>query len=217
MAAAVPTVEIADNGHAPGVWRPDGEMHPVGPLVMHRMGAKLVEKSQMRAFRNEVIIHRTKHGTIGVGIVNLPGAVRICRRVTQWLALWNVDESFEKSGNRARLKLPSGSAVKGKSRDLIGAGGEDAGNKALSKLLYAENGKGVSMRAGSYRSCFVCRKVKVLRIGVAHGSLLGHGPAFQISFAYWRIVRSEENQPTRAVLRIVRPYQASSSTHKLST
>ena len=192
-------------------------MDTIGPFMMDLMGAELVEKPQVRAFRDEIIIHRAKHRAVGVRILDFPGRGGICRRVTQWLASRNVYRPFEQAWHDALTELSGGIAVQGESHDLVGAGRKDAGNKAFVNFLNAENGKRVSMLAGSQCFCFVGRKVIVLLIGVAHGSLLCHGPAFHISFAYWRIVRSEENQPTRAVLRIVRPYQASSSTHKLST
>ena len=217
MAAAIPVVEIANHRHPARIRRPDGKMHAVRPFMPDRMGAHLVKQAQMRAFGDEIVIHRAKNRPIGIGIVDFPGADGVGRGVAQWLTRLDGETSLEQACHRAGLELAHRAAIKGQCLDIVGAGNECAGEKSPLEFLDAENGKRVSMRSGSDRFCFFCRKAGHLCSGVWHGSLLGHGPAFQISFAYWRMVRSEENHPTRAVLRIVRPYQASSSTHKLST
>jgi hypothetical protein len=192
-------------------------MHAVRALVADGVGSHLVEQAQMRAFSDEIVIHRAQYGPVGIGVVNFPGAGRIGRRIAQGLAGGDGKTPFEQAADFAGLEPADRLSIECQRLNFAGTGDEGAGEKSAKGFLDAENRKRVSMRSGSDCFCFFRRKVRYLVIGVWHGSLFGHGPAFQISFAYWRMVRSEENHPTRAVLRIVRRYQASSSTHKLST
>ncbi len=70
MAAAVPGVEVADDGHTAGVRRPDGEAHAFDLADSHRVRAEEGVGPQVRAFAEEmqvVVVDQRAEG-IGVGI-----------------------------------------------------------------------------------------------------------------------------------------------------
>ena len=106
--------------------------------------------------------------------------------------------------------------------------------KPSADLLQAEHGEGIAMRAGDDRldvagggltsraSAPRPRGFFIADVLPAIGMLLcapcNHScGTFQISLAYCRIVRSDENQPMRAMLRIALAYQSGLSRQSAST
>ena len=73
-AAPVPLVEVADDGDAPGVRRPDGEMRSFDALMRQQMRAEPFIELLMRAFDEQIIVHRAEHRREGVRIGEGPVA-----------------------------------------------------------------------------------------------------------------------------------------------
>ena len=85
MAAAVPIVEIADDGDALRIRRPDGEVKALGAVMLERMRAHLVEQPQMRALADVIVVHRPEHRAEAVGIGDRPFAAAIAGAVAHRL------------------------------------------------------------------------------------------------------------------------------------
>ena len=86
------------------------------------------------------------------------------------------------------------------------SGMKHAGDEAPSSLMHAEDRKRIGSACRStIAAIVVCRDVPGSATGHRYACLLIR--TLQISAAYCRIVRSDENQPIRAVLRIVLAYQ----------
>jgi hypothetical protein len=108
MAAPIPVVEIADHRNPACIGRPDSKMHAVRALVADGVGSHLVEQAQMRAFSDEIVIHRAQHGPVGIGVVNFPGAGRIGCRIAQRLARCDGETPFEQATDCAGRSRPTG-------------------------------------------------------------------------------------------------------------
>ena len=68
VAATVPEIEIADDANPPRVGCPDGKAHPVVPLVMGKVGAKLLPALKMIAFSQQMQVYLAESAAKGVRI-----------------------------------------------------------------------------------------------------------------------------------------------------
>ena len=59
-AAAVPSIEIADDGGARGVRRPEREQHALGAFVLGKLRSKAAVELAMGAFTQEIVVERTE-------------------------------------------------------------------------------------------------------------------------------------------------------------
>ena len=201
------------------------------------MRAELVEEPQMRAFGDVVVVHRPEHGTEGIGIGQPPVAAGVAQVIAERLAFADVDLAFEEAGIVAARQRADFFAVEGKGRCRIGMRHEAAGDETVCRFLYAEHRERIAMHAGhdgldvagcclegssfsrgGARLLHLPTTLPGLRSSLGASFMQSHHVAtFQISFAYWRMVRSEENQPIRATLRIARAYQSGLLRQTLST
>ena len=74
MATAIPPVEIADDGDALSIRRPDREMGAPGALMRHHMRAEHIPEASMGAFAKQIFIHLADNRAEAVGVVKLPAA-----------------------------------------------------------------------------------------------------------------------------------------------
>jgi hypothetical protein len=72
MAAAIPPVEVADDGDALRIRRPDREMRAMDALMRHHMRAEHGPEVPMRAFAHQVFVHLADDRAEAVGVVELP-------------------------------------------------------------------------------------------------------------------------------------------------
>ena len=66
MAPAVPAVEIAHHGDAPGIGRPDGETHASDALDVHGLGTEAAAQFQVAAFGQQVDIELAEQQDVDV-------------------------------------------------------------------------------------------------------------------------------------------------------
>ena len=204
--AAVPVVEVADDGDPPGVRRPDGEVHAADAFVLDDVGAHLVEEAAMRALGDVVVVHRTEDRAEGVGVRHPPVAAGIGGMEPERLALAELEPSFEQPVFVTAHQFAGLVAGEGEGGDGLGMRDEAAGDQpAVRALLHAEHGERVAMRACNERRDLAGRKSVARRFLLSLGAR-GFHPALQMSLAYSRIDLSEENHPTWAVFRIVLAY-----------
>ncbi len=151
IAPPVPFVEIADDGDAPGVRRPDGEMEAVDAFERHRMGAHLVEEAKVRALADIVVVHRAEDRAEAVGVRHHPLAALIAGAVADRLELAQgnlAGEDARRMDLRQRADLPAGKRFGGY---LRGAGQEAAGDVPVAVGMGAEDGEGVPVP--SFQDC----------------------------------------------------------------
>jgi hypothetical protein len=72
MAAAIPMIEVADHGHAARIRRPYREQRAFNAFMCHRMRTEPIIETLVRALDQEVVIHRTQHRPVGVGVMEYP-------------------------------------------------------------------------------------------------------------------------------------------------
>jgi hypothetical protein len=229
MPAAVPFVEVAHHRDAARIGRPYREMDARCAFMVDKMGAELVEQPQMRAFGDVVVVHRTEHGPEGIGVGHPPFAAGVARQKFQRCARGCRNRAFEETGIVAAGQFAQRRPVKRVGRNGLGVRYEAARDERPFRSLNTENRECVAMCAGDDRLdvAFGCPDEGLLRRGrrarllhsrsaLLHVAVLlfrqpscnsDHTGMFQISFAYWRMVRSDENHPMRATLWIAFSYQ----------
>lgn len=117
--------------------------------MVHDMGAELVEQPQMRAFGNEIIIHRAKHGTKGIGVFGHPVIGAAARAVAERLAAGDLGFAFEDACIVTPRKAACRLAVQGKGLKGFCARYKSPGNKALTCLMNTKDCKRIGMPAFS--------------------------------------------------------------------
>jgi len=147
--------------------------------------------------------------------------------VMQWNADKGVSRFLENSGYTGAapftgkepgwietIQLTDDGAVKRHGGDGFCAENEATGDEPIIRTMHAENGEWIGMRACENCSNLVCRNIP--QGNAVSGSFRLFHPALQISLAYCRIVRSDENQPIRAVLQIAFLFHADGSVQSWS-
>ena len=76
MTAAVPCVEVANHGHAAGVWRPYREPHAADAVDYHTLRAEHRPQLKMTALREEMHVERAEQRAEGVRILGFFRAAR---------------------------------------------------------------------------------------------------------------------------------------------
>ena len=77
-APAIPPIEVADDGNAGRVRRPEGEQHAVDALVADELGAKPSVELAMRALPHQIVVERTQRRAERVGVHIGMGPMRGC-------------------------------------------------------------------------------------------------------------------------------------------
>ncbi len=179
MAAAIPVIEVTHYGNPPGIGRPYGKVNARHAFVRNQMRAKLVVESPMSAFRDQKIIHGAQHGPESVRVGHPPLRARALSIVFD--RPWSAKNlAFEQA---ALVRASHGSepapfeVIRFRA---LGAGYPDPRECAPGACMGAEQGKRVRMTS--------------LQQGIERARRGLHKRP-QISFAYSRMVRSEENQP----------------------
>lgn len=136
VAAAVPIVEITDDGDALRVWRPDGEMDALGAVMLDEVGAHLVEQAQVRALAGEIIIHRSEHRTEAVGIGDGPFGIAAPGAVTHRLELGEGNRAGEDAVGMELFQFANDAAVERHGGHLLRARDEAPGDESVAGLVH---------------------------------------------------------------------------------
>ena len=148
-AAAVPAVEIADDGAARRVRRPEREQHAVDAFVLGQLGAESPVELTMRAFAQEVVVDGTERRTEGIGIDVRRGSVSSfhLNSITR-LLLGRGDQRLEKV-----VLAPGqfGDHLAGVARQRPHAhrvGRKDPDHPTIGEPMRAQHGKGIAAPGG---------------------------------------------------------------------
>ena len=151
MPATVPFVEVADDGDAFGIRRPDREMDAACPFVLDQMGAQLVEEPEMRALGDIVIVHRAQHRAERVGIGDPPLAAGIGGAVFDRLPVLQAQFAFEETRLSPRPQRAARRSFQREGFDRASMRDEAAGDETFSGGMDAEDSERIAMRAGHDR------------------------------------------------------------------
>ena len=178
-------------------------------FVQDRVRAKVIVQARVRPLTDQPVVHGAQYRAVGVRVIDDPVAAGV--RCAQQIAGSARQLSFEKTRRVEAREPRQGLAVAGRRFELVGARDEGAEQPFPVFLVHAEHGKGIGMSAADDGRD---------RARLCRGPLRHHqafGTTFQISLAYSRIVRSEENQPTRDVLRTAARHHEAESRQRSST
>lgn len=171
------------------------------------MRAHLVEEAKVRALADIVVVHRPEHGAEAVGIDDGPLAAVVAGAVADGLLFAERHRTLEEAGLVAPLERAEFLAAERFGNHRFRTRHEAPGDIGLARGMHSKDGEGVAVGTGKY-----CRDFRRWQHAWRGGGWILAGrnrhPALQISPAYCRIVRSDENQPIRAVLRTAFEYQA---------
>ena len=96
VAAPVPFIEVAHDGDALGLRRPNGEQNAIHAFVGDRMRAQAFIKPLMRPFDKQVIIERTENRAESIGIKKFPlPAFFLGAQAVGEAVLYTGDQGFE--------------------------------------------------------------------------------------------------------------------------
>ena len=204
-AASVPSIEIADDGGARGVRRPEGEQHALDAFVLGKLRPEAAVQLAMGAFAQEIVVERTESRSKRIRV---QCRVRSGRRLDldpiDGTLLEGRDQRFEEVVLAAR-QFREELSVEGYRPHADGVRRKDANNPAVGGLVRSKHGERIA-RARRLN----CGDVGVTRPPSLHVfssrssvQVSGLNGAFQISDAYSAMVRSDENHPTLAVLRML--------------
>ncbi len=202
MPAAVPVVEVAHDRDAARVGRPDGEVDAGDALELDVVGTQLVEQPQMRALADVVVVERAEDGSEAVGVEDVPLAAGVRRVEADGLAPIDVHPSLEEAFVVPPRQFTQHLAVAGIGRDGLGVRDEGADHPDSVRLLQAQDGERVGILARDDLVDLVGMGLPLLQRCAFHCAT----GTCQMSWAYCRIVRSDENQPIWAVLRMAIEY-----------
>jgi hypothetical protein len=149
VAATVPGVEIADDGDARGVWRPDGEMHPGNALVNDRVRTEAVVEIDLRSFAQQPVVDGAQHRAICVGVVDDPGVDLVAR--AQQVGNADLKASLEEAGVVAPVERGHRNAVAVEQFDLAGAGHEGADHGSAGRVVRSQHRERIAVAAGDDR------------------------------------------------------------------
>ena len=147
-APPVPIVEIADDGNAPGVGRPDREVQRPRALMLEHMRAEPLIKLLVRAFDEQIIVERTEQRAEGVRIMKIPGAACISR--VQHIGKSRgrpVDQAFEKAVRMDALQRGDLLALGRPRMKRVGAGNKSPDHETRRGFVQPKNLKGSPQRA----------------------------------------------------------------------
>ncbi len=209
MAASIPHVEIADDRHAHGVGRPDREMHAGNTFMNHRVRTDVVIKARVRALSDQPVVQRAEHGTVGIRVVDRPRGVLVRGPQQVGAPAWQLP--FEKTRRIAASEVRQKFTFAGCRRDFVGARDERPEETLAVFFMDAEHGERVAIPTLDNGCNHARRRRRRFRPHVPPGI------TFQISLAYSRIARSDENHPTRDVLRTAALHHAAGLRQYAST
>eukprot|EP00456_Euglypha_rotunda_P063479 TRINITY_DN5369_c0_g1_i2.p1 TRINITY_DN5369_c0_g1~~TRINITY_DN5369_c0_g1_i2.p1 ORF type:complete len:190 (+),score=19.50 TRINITY_DN5369_c0_g1_i2:90-659(+) len=179
------------------------------------MRAQLVEQPAMRPFGKIMIVHRPQHRAKAIGIDQvIATAIAIGRDIAQRLALADRDLAMEQPVGMHPFQRTDRLARQRLRLDSNGFGQQDASGKpALLRRMHAKRGEGIVILPLHQQIDLLARQ----HLSFHSGHADGHVGIFQMSVAYSRIVRSDENHPMRATLWIAFFAQTLWSSHSAST
>ena len=178
-------------------------MHAIRAFVRNQMRAQFVEQPQVGALADQEIVQRPQHGPEAVGIGQPPRMAAAMAMIAQRLRL-AAQRAFEQPARvdtHQRAQRLAGKAVR---FGGFGTRQYGAGEHPVRAIMNPKQRKGIGVGA-----------VKQCSDGLPRW--LHEPQTFQICFAYSAMVRSDENQPTLAILRSVDVRQPCWSFQRRST
>lgn len=157
MPSTIPIVEIADDGDAPRIGSPDGEVETFDAFKLERMSAHLVEQSQMRSLADEIIVHRSKNRTKAVGVGHCPFRIVATGAITHRLTHGEIDRAFEETLRIELLQFADERSVQCEDRHFFSPRNETPCRKTSRRFVNAEKCKGVGMQTALDRLDFSLR------------------------------------------------------------
>ncbi len=146
VAAAVPAIEVADDGDAPRVRRPHREVHAGDAFVHERMRAEPVVEHRVRALADEPVVERPQHRAEGVRVVDRPRAVAHSRRAGGSACAAGSGPSKKPAGVALRERRER-RAVLGDGLERLRAGNVRAQHDAAVDLVEAEHRERIGVAA----------------------------------------------------------------------
>src|SRR6185312_507666 len=201
MPEGIPVVEIAHHGDPARIGSPDREVDAADTLVIDRVRAQLVVEPKMGALRHQQVVDRAQNRPEAVGICKPPFRAAAPGAVFHGLGRAR-DDPFEKpmavdagkSAQRLSLKIVRFRFLRSRY--------PNACKSPIRAGMRAEQREGIIVTA--FQECF-------------DGTRWRLHMTPQISCAYSRMVRSEENQPTFATLRTEAARQSAGLVQRRST
>ncbi len=153
-------------------------------FVRDRMGAEHIEQPFVAALVHQVVVDRSQHRSETIGIGDQPFRPAVACTVGDGLRFFQLDRTFEQAvADKRQHAQRLAFLVKGFGR--FRAGQDGPGDPLPVLVVYSQPSKGIAVRSGYERIQFAAVWCQIIP---------------QISAAYSRMVRSDENQPILAVL-----------------
>ncbi len=168
-------------------------MDPIGALVPDQVGAQPIVQAHMGAFDQQVVVHFAQHRSEAIGIIEAPfaglvaGEQPIGRRT-----LAPRGQAFEHPGGMAARQDGDRAAGGVAGLQLERARRKGADDDARLDHMGAEDGERVSVERADDR--FDLALIQAPALGGRDRQVFITG-TFQMSSAYSRIARSDENHP----------------------
>ena len=218
MATPVPIVPVAHHRYALSIGGPDREMRALDAFVLHHMGAEPVIEPLMASLDEKMVVELAQDGPERVGIVEIPRAAAVFGPQPVVRTAFSLrQDTFEKASGVAQRERDVG-AIGLDREQALGMRNESPEREARRRVMQPEHGERVAV-AGGHDRCDI--RVTRLPSAILHDPSLSTyaflAGTSQMSSAYSRIVRSEENQPTRAVFRALDRHHEAGSRHFAST
>ena len=151
MPSAIPGVEIADHGHACGVWSPDGETHAMDAVNGHALRAKYFSKFEMPALVEQEEIEVAEQQPERIRIFSFLNRLRPMN--PQQIGSAVADKPFEQSARIGVCERCDETPV-GPSQDIYldCAGKEGADNPTVRAVLRSEHRKRIRVHGDRQRA-----------------------------------------------------------------
>ena len=191
MAAGIPVVEVAH----------DREVHTCHALMLDQVRAHLVVQAEVIAFAHQEIVKGAQDRAEAVRIGDPPFRPVAPRAVLHRLGR-AFDRSLEQAARIDALQFTQGRTGQVEGRDLLRARHQRPQERTARPFMRSQQRERIGVAA--------------LDQGIQSGTGWLH-ITFQISSAYCRMVRSEENHPTFATLWMAEVAQPAWSCQRAST
>ncbi len=218
MAASVPLIEVAHYGDALRLRRPYGEEDSIDAFVGGRMSAEAFIKPLVRAFDQQVIVERTESRAKSIGVEKVPAvALLLGVEPVGEAVLFPGDQALEEIALAAPFEVQNRTVGLDQRLQARDAWNESSDHHPFGQIVQPENGKGVRISRGdnarhvliactpAHTGCVFFFFFHADRAGTRH-----------MSSVYSLIVRSDENQPARAVFSMAERHQDLRSRQRIS-
>lgn len=148
---AIPGIEIADDGDARGVRRPDGESHAVDAVDGDRLRTEAARQLEVATLAEQMKIEIPEQQSEGIRIFRLVNRIR--PRDPQPIGSSLVKEALEQTGFvRGLERRQDGTIGPANDIDFGRTGEKGADDASLAGIVRSEHGEGIVVRAKSERA-----------------------------------------------------------------